>query len=148
MKTLLVLALCILTSAWALRWFAIKIGAHPAPRQRQSAANQSARRNPYLDFSFEGDLYPILNHPDTPRRIEECADGLHNAREHLAEKLGRKALAKDGVKSGYNREFLQEWKTVCEVARAKYGDVIFRKGLNLTGCREPSSFDIKYGDLW
>jgi hypothetical protein len=144
MEVVLILVLGIFTLAWALRWLAIKIGAHPTVGSPEVAHGHSRHRNPYLDFSFEGDFYPILNHPDTPRRIEECVANLHRTREHLAEQFGRQTFTADGVEYGYNRQFLQAWKAVCQVARAEYGDVIFRKAMKLAGYREPGSFEVAY----
>jgi hypothetical protein len=148
MKTLLILVLGILALAGVLRWLAAKGAARQSPNPRPTAPPRATSHNPYLDYSFEGSFFPILNDPETPRRIEECVYGLRSARERLATEFGLRVFAGDRMESGHNTQFLKDWRSVCEVARAKYGDVIFDKALKLTGYHVPSSIEINHGDLW
>lgn len=143
MEVFLILVAGILVLAYLLRWLSSHFDDGPAVSIGAATASQTKDRNPYIVSPIERSIFPILDDPRTPERIEECARSLHTARQRLAMEFGRQALVSDGVGEGHGRKFRRAWKTVCDVAEAKYGDVILRKALRVAGYREPDPFEFK-----
>ena len=103
-----------------------------------SATRQSSVGESYINDAIEDielAAFRVLRDPDTPRRIMECTRSLRVARERLTEQFGQKAFGSNSVEHDYDREFRRDWKTVCDVIEAKYGNAIMRKSLDLTGYR-------------
>lgn len=87
----------------------------------------------FSEFGSEGLVFPVSLDPQTPTRIKVCMQMLQTERRRLAQVLATRVLPTHGDGVDHALQFRRDWKAVCDVAEAEYGDYILFKALNLTG---------------